>query len=257
MPEWCLVTGASGGLGAAFAREAAREGFDLVLSARNEQKLDALATEIRAMRREVVVIPSDLSRPGAGEALWQAANQSGEVGMLVNNAGLGVHGPIHDPAIAELDRATIAVNVTAAADLQRAAATDMAARGRGRILNVASSAAFMPGPSMASYHASKAFLLYLSEAASIDLAGTGVTVTALCPGPTATGFFDAGNVRGALALRILPKADAARIARIGWRAAMSGRRMVTPGLLYKLIGFGMRFTPRALALQITRLYWRK
>ena len=149
------------------------------------------------------------------------------------------------------------MNVTAAADLMKLAAVDMAARGAGRILNVASSAAFMPGPGMGRYHASKVFLLYLSEAAWQDLRGTGVSVTALCPGPVDTGFFDAGGMQGALALRMLPKARADVVARAGWRGAKAGRRMVVPGLLYRIIGFSTRFMPRGALVRGTQTYWSK
>ncbi len=257
MPDYCLITGASGGLGVEFARLAAQAGYALILSARSEARLAPLAQELIAKGTEVHILTADLAQAGAAQALWQSAEAIGPVRILVNNAGLGVHGLIQSPDTWAQDTTLLAVNVTAAADLMKLAAIDMSTRGQGRILNVASSAAFMPGPSMSRYHASKAFLLNLSEAAASDLKGTGVTVTALCPGPTATGFFDAGNVNGALALKLLPKANAASVTRSGWRAMMSGKAVHIPGVLYKIIAFAMRLTPRPLATTIAKLYWRK
>ncbi|MCF3594548.1 SDR family NAD(P)-dependent oxidoreductase [Rhodobacteraceae bacterium LMO-12] len=257
MTSFCLITGASGGIGAHLAREAARAGYDLILSARSLARLEPLADELRAMGRDVVCIAADLSLPDAGAALWQEASSGREITVLVNNAGLGVHGPVSNPGIAAQEQSVVAVNVVAATALMKAAAVEMAAKRRGYILNVSSSAAFMPGPGMATYHASKAYLLYLSEAASVDLKPSGVSVTALCPGPTETGFFDAGNVNGALALKFLPKARPEAVARVGWQGMMAGKRMVVPGLLYKLIGFSLRFMPRALVLWVAQMYWRK
>ncbi|MEZ5715937.1 MAG: SDR family oxidoreductase [Paracoccaceae bacterium] len=257
MGEWCLVTGATGGIGRELARLAAAEGFDLVLSARGVGRLEALAEELRGSGRQVVCIAADLAREGEAARLWAEAGAGRDIAVLVNNAGLGAHGPIQDPALAEAQQRVIAVNAVAAGELMRLAAVEMAAKGRGRILNVASSAAFMPGPGMAGYHATKVFLLYLSEAAGADLKGSGVTVTALCPGPVATGFFDQAELRGALALRLLPLAQPDAVARAGWRGMMRGKRMVVPGVLYKLVAFLMRLTPRGMALAVTRLYWSK
>ncbi|WP_322865618.1 SDR family NAD(P)-dependent oxidoreductase [Aquicoccus sp. G2-2] len=257
MGKWCLITGASGGIGAALAREAAGAGFDLVLSGRDTARLDGLAKELRGIGREAVCIAADLAQPGAAEALWREASAGREIDILMNNAGLGIHGPVQAPAIRAQVRATVAVNVVAMTELLMLAAEDMAARGHGRILNVSSSAAFMPGPGMASYHAAKAFSLYLSEAAAVDLKGSGVSVTALCPGPTATGFFDVAEMGGVMALRFLPKATAQAIARAGWSGLMRGKRVVVPGLLYKLIAFSTRFTPRPVLLWSAKLFWRK
>ena len=215
MAQWCLITGASGGIGGEIARLAAAEGYDLVLSARATEKLEPLAAELRGTGREVALIAADLAQPGEAARLWEEAGTGRDLAMLVNNAGLGIHGKVQDESIHAAEREVYAVNAMAAAELMKRAAVDMAGKGHGRILNVASSAAFMPGPGMASYHATKVFLLYLSEAAASDLRGTGVTVTALCPGPTDTGFFDRADVRGALSLRLLPTASAASVAGLG------------------------------------------
>lgn len=257
MKNGCLITGASGGIGSALAREAAADGMNLVLSARDSSRLESLANELRAKGIEVACLAADLTQPGAAARLWREATTGREITMLINNAGRGVHGSIGDPALHQQQHATVALSVTAATDLMLCAIADMVPAGRGRILNVSSAAAFMPGPGMAGYHASKAYLLSLSEAASVDLADSGVTVTALCPGPTETGFFDTANMRGALSLRFLPKSTPRAVARAGWRGAMRGRRMVVPGLLYKVFGFSVRFLPRGLVLWVTRIYWRK
>lgn len=244
-------------MGIAFAHEAAARGFDLILSARDMARLRALADELRDSGRDVICIDADLGQTGAAEALWQEASAGREITMLINNAGLGAHGRFQNPDLADAQRSIVAVNVVAATELMRHAASAMAAAGKGRILNVASSAAFMPGPMMASYHASKSFLLSLSEGASVDLKNTGVTVTALCPGPVKTGFFEAGNAKGALATKASPMADPNAIVKAGMDAAMAGKRLIVPGLLYKLITFSTRFAPRGMLLRMAARFWHK
>ena len=185
-----LVTGASGGLGAELARELARRGHDLVLAARSVAPMEALAAELQAGGAVATVIAADLGKPGAAATLaHDIASRGLVVDVLVNNAGLGALGRFDriDPArIGEV----VQVNIVALTELTRLLLPGMVARGRGRIMLVASIAGYQPGPRMAVYFASKAYVRSLGEALAQELKGSGVTVNVLCPGATATGFFE-------------------------------------------------------------------
>ncbi len=243
---WVLITGASEGLGREFARLAAADGHMLVLSARRAAVLEALAAELSAeFGVEALVLPADLSQEGEAEKLWAGATADGrEIAVLVNNAGLGAGGSFADPAEWAREYDSVMVNVLSATVLMKAAAVEMAARGRGRILNVASAAGFMPGPGMAVYHATKAYLLSLSEAVGSELAGSGVTVTALCPGATRTGFFRAGGIEGETLIQRLPMGRANRVAAAGWAAMKRGRRVAVTGIDNKIFTVLPRLAPR-------------
>ncbi len=244
-----LVTGASRGIGAAFAAIAAAQGRDLVLTARNEEDLTRLATELRNTHRvNVFVIPADLSEDGAADRVWSAA---GEVTRLINNAGLAAHGAFTDPDQWAREAQSIHVNLLSATVLLKRALRDMPGRGGGRILNVSSLSAFLPGPGMAVYHATKAYLLALSEAAAQEAKASGVTVTALCPGPTKSGFFEAAGMDGIPLLKMAPQPSAEAVARAGWRAMEAGRRVVVPGAANKLAAALSHVVPHALLLPIT------
>lgn len=244
-----LVTGASRGIGAALARKAAEEGHDLVLTARTEADLTELADELRKTHGVTVrVIVADLSREGEADRVWAEA---GDVTRLVNNAGLAAHGPVTDPAQWGREDQSIKVNLLAATILLKRALADMPGRGGGKILNVSSLSAFLPGPGMAVYHATKAYLLALSEAASQEAKGSGVTVTALCPGPTESGFVAAAGMENIPLLKLAPQPGAAAVARAGWQGMEAGRRVVVPGVSNKLVAFLSRLTPHALLLPVT------
>lgn len=257
MSDWTLITGASEGLGVEFARIAAAEGQPMILTARSEDKLEALARELRQKGAEVVVIPADLSRPEEAERLWQAATADRHIGFLINNAGLGRNDPFGTAEGWDREAASIEVNVTALTRLMKLALPPMQARGAGRILNVASTAAFLPGPNMAVYHASKAFVLSLSEAVAHELRGTGVTVTALCPGATRTNFFTDADMHGVRLLKLSPPAAADTVARTGWDGAMAGRRVVVPGLMNKLAAQMPRLLPRRVVTALTGVFMSK
>ena len=170
MAIWALVTGASEGLGHEFATLAAKDGFDVILTARQTDKLEKHAQALRrAYNVAVEVIPADLDDPEQAEALWLRASNNRQIGVLVNNAGLGRNGSFVDPEGWPREAASISVNVVAATLLLKRAAAHMKAQGTGRILNVASTAGFLPGPNMAVYHATKAYLLSLSEAVGCEL----------------------------------------------------------------------------------------
>ncbi len=244
-----IVTGASGGIGADLARVLAREGRDLALVARDGARLAALAGEIeRGGRPRPLVVPLDLARPDAGEKLaGELAAAGASPDILVNNAGFGLAGLAGD-----LDRAgqieIVDLNIRALTGLTLRFLPEIVAA-RGRVLNVASVAAFLPGPGMAVYYASKAFVVSFSDALSAELAGTGVTVTTLCPGVTRTGFQARAGVAGGL-LKALPGMSAMAVAEAGYRGMMAGRRRVVPGLTNKLLVAILPFVPGAILLPL-------
>lgn len=248
-----LITGASGGLGADFARLAAADGNDLVLVARSKDALEALAAELRGARGvRTEVIAEDLSDPASIPRLVGAlAEKNIAVDALVNNAGFG-----NLDAFASTDPETIRgmlrLNVEAATMLARALLPGMLARGRGRILNVASTAAFLPGPLMAVYYASKAYVLHWSLALSDEARGTGVTVTCLCPGPTRTGFQKSAKMNRSAMFTSLSVMASAEVARIGYRAMLAGRPLATAGMRNRVAVFLIRFLPRMAAAGIAR-----
>lgn len=252
-----VVTGASSGLGVEFARLAAAEGAKVVLIARSRPELEALAASIDPSGRLTVVLSLDLGAAGAGEAI---ARELGALDMychiLVNNAGFGLFGEA-----AELDRerqlGIIDVNVRAATDLMLRFLPAMIARGSGAVLNVGSVAGFTPGPRMALYFASKAYLISISQALMQEVRDAGVTVTCLCPGPLRTPFLlRAGADRIAL-FKILRKLDAADVARAGWKAMKARRALCVPGIGNKVIVTATRFLPRAVLLAIVGRLQRK
>lgn len=249
-----LVTGASGGIGAELARELARHGHDLVLAARSVAPMQALAAELREAGAAATVIPADLSKPGAAASLaHDVASRGLAIEVLVNNAGLGAAGRFDriDPGrIGEI----LQVNVVALTELTRLLLPDMIARGRGRIMLVASVAGFQPGPRMAAYFASKAYVLSLGEALAYELRGTGVSVTTLCPGATATSFFEvAGANHSPMAKRLRRMMPADKVARLGYRGLAAGRRVVITGAMNRLLALGGRYAPRRITLPVTDL----
>jgi short-subunit dehydrogenase len=249
-----LVTGASSGIGADLARELARDGYDLVLAARTVAPMENLAAELRAHGAGTVVIAADLSQPRAAAALISAIEARGlAVDVLVNNAGLGAVGRFDqaDPLrIGEM----LQVNVVALTELTRLLLPGMVARRQGKVMLVASTAAFQPGPRMAVYFATKAYVLSFGEAIAYELRGTGVTVTVLCPGATATNF---AQIAGMSELTFFNSAarqvmSAAAVARLGYRGLKAGRRVVITGLLNRIIAFGGRFAPHPISLPVTK-----
>jgi hypothetical protein len=248
-----LVTGASGGIGLELARLFARDGCGLVLVARSGDKLAAVAAEVRAAHGVPVrALAADLADPAAPARIHaEIAAAGGRVDVLVNNAGFGLRG-----AFAALDEAEqmamLQVNVLALARLTRRFLPAMVERRAGGVLNVASTAAFQPGPQMAVYYASKAYVLSLSEALAGELAGTGVTVTALCPGPTATGFVSRAGLERSRLFRDLRVMDAATVARAGYRGFRAGRRVVIPGLANRVGAALARIATGALVLPLVR-----
>ena len=247
-----LITGASVGIGLEFARIFAREGYDLVLAARSGDKLRIVAAELqKAYGTHSLILPTDLSDPGASSYLFDQTTRADiQVEVLVNNAGFGQYGFFADNDLEECLR-QVQLNVTTLTHLTRLYLPGMIARKSGRVLNVASTAAFQPGPLMAVYFATKAYVLHLSEALSNELKGTGVTVTCLCPGATATEFHKRAN---ATAMKLLKfgSMDATTVAEDGYRALMAGKPVVISGLKNWILAQSIRISPRSMATAIAR-----
>lgn len=247
-----LITGASGGLGKLFAEIHAAHGGNLVLVARSEGKLAELQQELQEKHKaHVTVLPRDLSTPTAGEELAEEIQGQGiQIDYLINNAGFGGHGEFIEREWQE-DRSMILLNVLALTALTRAFAPAMVGHGSGRIMNVASAAAFVPGPLQAVYYATKAYVLSFSEALANELAGTGVTVTALCPGATKTGFADRADAGGTQAFSSAASAD--DVAHYGYDCMLDGKTVAVHGWQNKLLLHGLiRFLPRWLVTKISR-----
>lgn len=250
-----LITGASSGIGADLARIFAANGHRVALVARREDRLNDLAAAIVAAGGTApLVIPCDLTRPDAGDIIAAALAAAGvEVDILVNNAGFGLFGQ----ALA-LDRAQqlemIAVNIRALTDLSLRFA-DSLIRHRGRLLNVASIAAFLPGPGMAVYYASKAYVLSFSDAMHNELGRHGVRVTALCPGPVQTEFQSRAGFTPGMDSAVL-NVSAEKVALAGYHGLMRGKRVVLPGLGIRAIPFLLRFVPRGFVLMMVGLIQR-
>ncbi len=257
--DWALVTGASDGIGRALATEAAKAGFNVILTGRRSDRLESHAETLRrAYFVATVCITADLSDPDAAEALWTEAERSGRIAVLVNAAGLGRNGAFLDPDGWLRESESILVNVISATILMKRALAHMAANGGGRILNVASAAGFMPGPNMAVYGATKAYLLSLSEAVAEEAAKDAVFITALCPGAPTSGFFAAdGAEKATLLTRVLPMASADSVAIAGWAAMEKGRRVVVTGWLTKIFTFAPRLMPRRVTAWITGQVFRR
>jgi hypothetical protein len=251
MAPWTLITGGSEGLGVEFAHLAAKEGRNVILAARSADKLEKVAAQVREIGVEALVIPADLSDMAAVERLWAEATNGRAIDVLVNNAGLGANGSFGDGALWERELSSITVNMLALTRLMKLAIPHMQGLDKGRILNVASVASFVPGPNMAVYHATKAYVLSLSEAVAEELTGTNVTVTALCPGATATNFFADADMADARVLKMARPMDPAVVAAQGWLEARIGKRVVVPGIMNKVFAFIPRISPRFVTARVT------
>ena len=257
MAELAVVTGASSGLGVEFARIHASRGGDLVLVARREDRLRELAEELVAAHGvEVDVVARDLAVPGAPEDLAEDLLGRGvRVDTLINNAGFGGHGVFTDREW-ERDRDMIRLNIEALTALTRKFLPPMVERGGGRVLNVASTAGFLPGPLQAVYFATKAYVISFSEAVNEELKGTGVTVSVLCPGATQTEFFDSAGLGGTRFLKF-GVASSRKVAEFGYRAMSRGRRVAVPGFANRFMMHSLRLTPRWLATRLSKAAMEK
>jgi short-subunit dehydrogenase len=248
-----LVTGASSGIGLELATLLAREGHDLVLVARRGERLEEIGRGLHAeYGARTTSIVRDLADPDAPRAVAQEVEALGlPVDVLVNDAGTGVYGPFAETSL-EKELEMIRVNVIAVTELTKRLLPAMLGRRHGRILNVASTAAFQPGPLMAVYYATKAYVLSFSEALADEVAGSGVTVTALCPGPTVTEFAKRTGVGESRLFHSPLVLDARTVALAGYRGMLSGKRVVVPGFGNWLFAQAVRLTPRRLVTAIVR-----
>jgi short-subunit dehydrogenase len=247
-----LITGASFGIGMEFARVFAREGYNLVLVARTADRLRQLASELeKTHSTRSLILAVDLTEPGApAYVLDQTTRADIQVDVLVNNAGFGQYGLFADSDLEECLR-QIQLNVTTLTHLTRLYLPAMMERQSGGILNVASTAAFQPGPLMAVYFATKAYVLHFSEALANELRSSGITVTCLCPGATATEFHKRAKATGMRLLKF-GAMDARTVAEDGYRAMMAGKPMVISGFKNWLLAQSVRFSPRRLVTAIAR-----
>lgn len=248
-----LITGASSGIGYELAKLFARDGYDLVLVARSRTTLEAVAKELYQIHaKNVKPIAIDLSESGSVDMLiTDLQERKIHIDILVNNAGFGVYG-FFTATSAQAERAMIELNMGAVTHLSKALLPGMLTRGEGKILNVASTAAFQPGPLMAVYYATKAYVLSFSEALSNELRGTGVNVCVLCPGPTRSGFMKRAAMERSR-LFCFGVMNAAVVARIGYQGLMAGKTVIIPGFKNGLLAFGVRFMPRKLVPYLVRM----
>jgi len=253
MKKTALITGASSGIGADFTRLFAKDGYDLVLVARSEGKLREMAAQLsKEFGIAVEVIAADLSESDAAQKIVDAlAAKNIDIEALVNNAGLGLSGAFVETDL-KRELEMIAVNVVALTHLTKLLLPPMVARKHGYVLNVASTASFQPGPLMAVYYATKAYVLSLSEALSEELRNSGVTVTALCPGPTETGFAAAAEAGVTRLFTMRKPMASADVARKGYEAMKRGKRVVITGFMNRVMAESVRISPRRVVTTIVR-----
>ena len=241
--KWALVTGASAGIGVAIARELAMHSAKLILTARRTERLETLAAELKARGTEVRIIPADLNDPAAPQQIYAATEGAGlTVDILVNNAGLGQYGAFHtNPMEQELSQ--VRVNCEAVVRLSRLFVPRMVERGRGWVLVVASTASFQPVPYISTYAATKAFDRFFALGLAAEVARFGVKVTALCPGPTDSEFFDVARTSAFKKRGTQPAPDVAQLA---VAALARGQRTILPNLSGRFTAFLVRFLPVSL-----------
>lgn len=250
MKPIALITGASSGIGRELAKRFAVGGFDLVVTARRGDELTALAQELQPHGTQCHIVPLDLSVPNASQELDEAVTRLQlPIDVLILNAGFGQYGPFVESDPARLLQ-MLQVNIVALTQLMRLLLPAMVARKQGRILTVASTAAFQPGPLMAGYYATKAYVLSLSEALSQELRQSGVTVTCLCPGPTRTEFVANAALEGSKLFDNPGVMDVAPVVEAAFRGTMRGQRVVVPGIRNRFTSFFGQHLPRSIILPV-------
>lgn len=253
LPGLALITGASAGIGEQLAHLFAKDGHSLVLVARRKERLDALAAELeQAHKVKVHTIAHDLGAPGAGAALVETLKAQGldAIDFLVNNAGIGSYGQFASSDYAQI-MTLVNLNICTLVELTHLILPGMLARKRGRIMNVGSVAGFQPGPGMAVYYASKAFVYSFTEALVGELHGTPVTVTNLSPGATKTEFQDVAQMAESW-LFALGTTSSTFVARSGYKGMMAGKPLVIPGATNKFLATSVRFVPRPVLRRVVR-----
>jgi short-subunit dehydrogenase len=251
-----LITGASTGIGYELSKCFAADHCNLIIVARQEQRLREVAEELtQKFGIAVKIIPADLVQPDAPQKIVDAVRKDLlQVDYLVNNAGYGLGGKFTETELS-VELGMMQVNMLASVALTKLFLPGMVARKSGKIMNVASTAAFQPGPFMAVYYASKSFVLSFSEAIANELKGTGVTMTALCPGPTESEFQKRAHIENTRLVKnkVMGMMSSEQVAKIGYQGLMHGKRVVIPGLLNKIGAHSTRLAPRAVATQIARM----
>jgi uncharacterized protein len=247
-----LITGASSGIGLEMAKIFADNKVNLVLVARSADKLNQLATELGSKGITVNVMAKDLSNYNTAKELYDWCSQQNiHIDYLVNNAGFGDFGFFHESDWKKQEQ-MINLNITTLTYLTRLFLPAMVQKGNGRIMNVASTAAFQPGPTMSVYYATKAYVLHFSEAISNELKNKGVTVTALCPGATESGFQSAAAMEESKLVKGKKLPTSAEVAAYGYKAMMKGKRVAIHGFMNKILANSVRFMPRGVVLAVTR-----
>lgn len=248
-----LITGASNGIGLELARIHASKGDDLFLVARNLSKLDELKTEFERQHKvNVHVIGKDLSAIGAADEVYAETRRLNlDIDYLINNAGFGDFGMFTDTDWNK-ELQMINVNITALTQLTKLYVRDMVKRGSGKIMNVASTAAFQSGPTMAVYYATKAYVLSFSEAVNNEVSDKGVTVTTLCPGATESGFQAAAAMEESALVKGKKLPSSKEVAEYGYDSMMKGRTVAIHGVMNRLLATSVRFMPRSIVVKVTR-----
>jgi short-subunit dehydrogenase len=256
MAQTALITGASTGIGYALSRCFAADRHNVVLVARHEQRLRQVAEDLsREFGISAQALVADLGKPDAAQMIADEIRTDGlRIDYLVNNAGFGLGGKFAETDLG-VELEMIQVNMVALVQLTKLFLPGMLTQKSGKIMNVASTAAFQPGPLMAVYYASKAFVLSFTEAIANELSGTGVTVTALCPGPTASEFQARARIENTRLVKgkLMGFMSSEAVARIGYQGFMRGKRIVIPGLMNKIGVQGVRVSPRRVVTQVARL----
>jgi uncharacterized protein len=258
MSKTALITGASSGIGMEIAKEFAREKINLILVARSGGKLQDLATQlINQSGISVQILAKDLSQPPSAKEVADWCNQNNiTIDYLVNNAGFGDFGFFHESDWAKQEQ-IINLNITTLTYLTRLFLPAMVQRRFGKVLNVASTAAFQPGPTMSVYYATKAYVLHFSEAISNELEGTGVTVTSLCPGATESDFQNKAAMQDSKLVKGKKLPTSAEVAAYGYKSMMNGKVVAIHGTVNYLLANSIRFAPRALVLKLVRFMQNK
>lgn len=250
---YTLITGASSGIGLELARVCAQHKHDLILVARSQESLKALAAEIQEVSNvKVEVIPLDLSLWGSATQLFETVKErQWQVDTLINNAGIGDHGLFAKSSFKKQTE-MIQLNITSLTELTHLFITPMIKRKEGKILNVASTAAFQPGPLMSVYYATKSYVLSFSEALAEELKETGVTITALCPGPTESGFYKAANLSNIALLKMMKLPSSKDVAEYGYDEMMKGNVIAVHGFKNLMLVQASRFFPRSVVRKIIK-----
>ncbi|RYD24305.1 MAG: SDR family oxidoreductase [Verrucomicrobiaceae bacterium] len=253
-----LITGCTSGIGLHLAKEFAKNGHDLVLVAPDAAELDSLAKQLgKEHKVRCHAVPVDLEKCDAVKlVLGSLADNGLDIGILVNNAGHGFRGPFAELPSEQI-HSMIDLNIRAVVDLTQALLPAMIARGQGGILNTASVAGFEPGPTMAVYHATKAFVLSWSEAIAIELKDAGITVTALCPGATDTDFFPKAGMEDVFAFQKGNLMAPQDVAKAGYEGLMAGDLFTVPGAINKILTFGRRILPESTQAEMNRKQYEK